>query len=336
MRHAVLRASAIHLPDREVTADEYRERLADIAPTFVDKMIKKTGVKNRFYAPDDWATSDLVVAAAQKVLERADVSPESIDLLVVGTDSPDYITPSTSVVAQKKLGLVNAGTFDVVCACASFPTGLGNVAGLMAVNPTIKRVLVVGAYMMRKYADPKDPMSYFYGDGAGAVLVEAAEEPGVLGVSLRADGSFVQNWGIFAGGTAEPISVDAIENGRHQVRMHEGYPPHVNNDGWPLLVRRLAEEQKFSVNDIDLLIFTQFNRSAIEAAMGSLELPMERTHMVMDRFGYTGSACIPMALHDAVEAGRVKSGDLVVMCGTGVGFNQAAVAVRITDRFLRD
>ena len=115
-----------------------------------------------------------------------------------------------------------------------------------------------------------------------------------------------------------------------QVRMVERYPPEVNEEGWPRLVRELAERGGFAVGDIDLAIFTQVRRPTIEKVMATLELPLERTHMVMDRFGYTGSACVPMALHDAVAQGRLRAGDLVVLVGSGVGYNQAGVALRWT------
>jgi 3-oxoacyl-[acyl-carrier-protein] synthase-3 len=114
--------------------------------------------------------------------------------------------------------------------------------------------------------------------------------------------------------------------------MKERYPPEINNDGWPALVRRLAEDNGFGINDIDFIIFTQVRRPTIELVMENLGLPMEKTHMVMDKWGYTGSACIPMALDDAMQQKKIKRGDLVVMVGSGVGYNQAAVAMRMNGR----
>ena len=205
-------------------------------------MEASSGIRTRWYAPEDWATSDVALPAARQAIERAGLVPEDVDLIILGTDSPDYVTPATSVVLQHKLGAKNAGTFDVGCACASFPTGLAAAAGLIATNPALKNVLVVGVYLMHKLADPNDPMVFFYGDGAGAAILQAGDEPGFVNAAMQADGEYAKHWGIFAGGTAEPATVENVASGRTTVKMAERYPPEINHEGWPRLVRRLAKE----------------------------------------------------------------------------------------------
>lgn len=326
-RHARIVATGCHVPEIEVPNDELRRRFAHL-PEFVDKMQAGSGILTRFQAPEDQATSDLALPAARQALERAGRAPEDVDLIVLGTDSPDYITPATSVVLQHKLGATRAGTFDVGCACASFPTGLASAAGLLATNPAIRTILVVGVYLMRKLADPLDPMVFFYGDGAGAAVLEAGDAPGFEGAAFQADGTYARHWGIFAGGTAEPASEEALRAGRTRVRMVERYPPEINHVGWPALVRRLAHEQGFALEAIDFTIFTQVRKPSIELVMQDLGIPMEKTHTVMEKWGYTGSACIPMALDDALQQGLVRPGMRVVMVGSGVGYNQAAVSFR--------
>src|ERR1039457_6558833 len=164
-----------------------RERFKHI-PDFVDKMEASSGIKTRWHAPENWATSDVALPAAKLALERARKKPEDVDLIILGTDSPDYITPATSVVLQYKLGAKNAGTFDVGCACASFPTGLSAAAGIIAANPSIRTVLVVGVYLMHKLAAPDDPLTFFYGDGAGAAVLTAADRPGFVGAGAPRGG----------------------------------------------------------------------------------------------------------------------------------------------------
>lgn len=330
-----IRSTGIYVPEIEVPNAVLRDRFAKDSPEFVDKTEATSGIKTRWFAPEDWATSDLAVRAANQALGRAGVSPEDLDLILVGTDSPDYITPSTSVVVQHKLGAKRAGTFDVGCACASFPTALSAANGLMAGNPWMKNVLVIGAYMMHKLADPNDTMSFFYGDGAGAALLQPSKEPGILQSAFRADGSYAKHWGILSGGTAEPASVASIAAGRTHVRMHDRYPPSINEEGWPAVVKMLAERNRFALSDVDLFVFTQVRKRTIEKVMAGLELPMAKTHTVMEKWGYTGSACIPMVLHDALESGRAKVGDLVFLVGSGVGHNQAGVALRITGALTR-
>ena len=332
-RYGNIVATGCYLPEIEVSNDELRRRVDEVEglEEFVDKMEASTGIRRRWYAPEDWAASDLAVRAGRQALERAGRSPEEVDLVIVGTDSPDYTTPATSVVVQDKLGAVNAGTFDIGCACASFPTGLATASGWLSVNPGLDTVLVVGVYMMHKLADPEDPMIFFYGDGAGAAVMEASPEPGFVAAGAQADGSYADRWGIFAGGTAEPATVEAVEEGRTRVRMIEPYPPEVNHEGWPRLARRLAREGGFELEEVDLFVFTQVRKPSIALVMEELGVPVERAHTIMEDWGYTGSACLGMAFHDAVEQGKVEPGDLVVFIGSGVGYNQAGVAFRILD-----
>jgi len=332
MAYATIVATGSYLPEIEVSNDVLRERFKTKAPEFVDKMEAASGIRTRWYAPGDWAASDLALRASLQALERAGRTPEDIDLIILGTDSPDYITPATSVVLQGKLGAKNAGTFDVGCACASFPTAMSNAAGLMATNPGLRTVLVVSVYQMHKLADEADPMIFFYGDGAGAAILERSEEPGFVSAAFAADGAYATKWLIQAGGTMEPATEIAAREGRTLVRMIERYPPEINNEGWPRLVRKVAENGGFSLTDIDFLIFTQVRKPTIELVMTDLGLPMEKTHMVMERWGYTGSACIPMAFDDALQQKKIRPGDLVVMIGSGVGYNQAAAAFRMPVR----
>jgi 3-oxoacyl-[acyl-carrier-protein] synthase-3 len=327
-RFATIVSTGSYLPEIEISNDLLRTRFAD-DPEKVDKLEGATGIRKRWYAPDDWATSDLALPAARQALERAGRKPEDVDLIILGTDSPDFITPATSVVLQHKLGARNAGTFDVACACASFPTGLAAAAGLIATNASLGTVLVVGAYLMHRLADPKDPAIFFYGDGACAAVLESSDHAGFVVSAMQADGSYNRNWGIYAGGTAEPASETAVREGRTKVQFVERYPPEINEQGWPSIVRRLAHDGGFALPDVDLFIFTQVRKPTIEKVMADLGVPFERAHTIMEECGYTGSACVGMALDDAIAKGKLRSGGLVVLVGSGVGYNQAGVAFRM-------
>lgn len=251
-------------------------------------------------------------------------------MIILGTDSPDYITPATSVVAQHKLGAKRAGTFDVGCACASFPTGLNIASGLIASNPNMKYILVIGAYMMHKLSDwENDLMSFFYGDGAGAAILTASDKPGFISSTFFADGSYHKHWGIYSGGTYEPATEESLKAGRTKVKLVTPFPPEVNHEGWPARMRELAVNGNFDLQDVDLAIYTQVRLPSIKLVQETLGLPVEKAHWIMDRFGYTGSACLPMAFNDAVEQGKVHSGDLVTFIGSGVGYNQAGSAFRM-------
>ncbi|MAT40962.1 MAG: 3-oxoacyl-ACP synthase [Anaerolineaceae bacterium] len=332
-RYATIIGSGRYVPEFKHTNAMMKEEMAKISPKLVDVVDKfeaSSNIQLRRRAPEGWATSDLAVAAAKDALADAGIQPEDLDMILLGTDSPDYITPATSVVVQHKLGAVNAGTFDIGCACASFPTGLVQAAGMLATNPQMKYILVVGAYLMSRLADTSsDIMSFFYSDGAGAAVLTASENPGYFGSAFFADGSYHKNWGIYAGGTFEPTSAESVAAGRNLVKLVEPFPAEVNNDGWPARVLDLSKNANFELDEIDMVIFTQVRYSSIELVMGKLGLPMEKAHWVMDKWGYTGSACLPMAFDDARKLGKIKSGDLVVFVGSGVGYNQAATAFRM-------
>lgn len=329
--HANIVSTGSYVPEIKVTNDDLRARFDAVAPDFVNKMEASTGILTRWWAPDDVVTSDLAVNAGRIALDRAGKTADDIDLIIVGTDSPDYITPATSVIVQAKLGAKNAGTFDVGCACASFPTAFSSAAGMMATSPHLKTVLVIGVYLMHKLTSPDDPMIFFYGDGAGAAVLEQRQERGFVSSAFRADGSYASRWAIHAGGTVEPATEESIRAGRTRVKMYDRYPPEINNEGWPLIVRQVAKNGGFAISDIDFTIFTQVRKPTIELVMKDLDLPMSKTHMIMETVGYTGSACIPMALDDAMQQRKIKPGDLVVMVGSGVGYNQAAAAFRVAE-----
>jgi 3-oxoacyl-[acyl-carrier-protein] synthase-3 len=182
---------------------------------------------------------------------------------------------------------------------------------------------------MHKLTAPDDPMIFFFGDGAGAAVLEPSDSGGFVASGFRADGSFNRNWAILSGGTDEPASLESVNAGRTSVKLLERYPPELNNEGWPKLVRQMAADGGFAVSDIDMLIFTQVRRPTIELVMQDLGLPMEKTHMVMDKWGYTGSASVAMAFDDARAHGKVKKGDLVAFVASGVGYNMAGAAFRM-------
>jgi 3-oxoacyl-[acyl-carrier-protein] synthase-3 len=331
--YASLVSTGSYLPEIEVPNSEIFDRAGPEHREFLERIERSTGIRTRFVAPQHMSTSDLAVPAAEQALARANLTAADLDLVVVGTDTPDYITPATSVVLQHKLGATRAGTFDIGCACASFPTALATVAGLLASSPGIERALVVGAYRMSKLCDPRDPVSFFYGDGAGAAVLVRSSTPGFVASAFRADGSFAKRWCIASGGTAEPASVESVEAGRTKVRMLEAYPSIVNDEGWPALATEVVARADISLDDVRLFVFTQVRRVTIEKVMAALGQPIEKAPMIMERSGYTGSACIPMALDRAARDGRLAPGDRVVLVGSGVGFNQAAALVRIDENF---
>jgi 3-oxoacyl-[acyl-carrier-protein] synthase III len=213
-----------------------------------------------------------------------------------------------------------------------FPALVAIGAGLIATNAAMKTLLLIGVDIIHRLTDPKDPGCFLWSDGVGAVVLEGGTEAGFVGAAFQADGAYASGWGVLAGSTLEPASIDAVKAGRTQMRREGGnYPKTVNEDNWPRLFRRLSDQCGFSPDQVDQLLFTQISKSSIEVAAERCNVPVEKCHMIMHKYGYTtGSACIPMALDDAIELGKIKRGDLVVMIQSGLGWNQAAAAVRMT------
>ena len=329
-RYATIIGTGRYVPEIENTNEMFAKQMEAINPKLaevVGKFENSTNIKRRLYAPDDWVTSDIAVEAGRDALKDAGIKAEDLDMILVGTDSPDYITPATSVVVQHKLGAIKAGTFDIGCACASFPTGLVQAAGMLATNSHMKYILVIGAYLIHRLADYKNDLtSFFYSDGAGAAVLGVDSKPGFVGSTFFADGSYHKHWGIYSGGTYEPATEESVREGRTQVRLITAFPAEVNNEGWPARMRELAKNGNFDLQDIDMAIYTQVRLNSIQLVQEELGLPLEKTHWIMDKWGYTGSACLPMAFDDARKQGKVKSGDLVTFIGSGVGYNQAGAA----------
>lgn len=331
-RYGTIIGTGRYVPETVHSNDMLKAQVSAANPDLakvVDAFQDSSGIRARRLAPREWAASDIAVRAAQAALDKAGIRADQVDMILLGTDTPDYITPATSTVVQHKLGAVNAGTYDIGCACASFPTGIATASGLLATNPWMRYVLVIGVYMMSKLADPADVTSFFYSDGAGAAVLAADDKPGFISSAYLADGTYHQYWGLYSGGTYEPATVDAVQAGRTNVRLLQRYPPDVNHINWPRIARLLAERGGFGLQDIDLLIFTQVRLPSIKLVMEDLGLPLDKTHWIMEEWGYTGSACIGMALDSAIEQGKVKSGDLVALVGSGVGYNYAGAALRM-------
>jgi 3-oxoacyl-[acyl-carrier-protein] synthase-3 len=183
---------------------------------------------------------------------------------------------------------------------------------------------------MSKFIDWKDKKtSTLFADGAGAVVLRAVEnEKHFLASKLVADGGYHSYMGIFAGGTREPITAQVLADGStNRLRFAKKYPPEVNIIGWPKIVNDVLAKAGLALGDVDMFLWTQVNLSTIRIVMNEMQIPEHKTHTIMHKWGYTGSACIPMVLHDALEAGKIKRGDNVVMCASGGGLNMACLAI---------
>ena len=194
-----------------------------------------------------------------------------------------------------------------------------------------RNVLVIGCYAMSKFVDWSDKKtSTLFADGAGAFVMQARDdERHFLASKLVADGSYHDFMGIFAGGTREPTTADVLAAGdRNKLRFAKKYPPEVNINGWPKIVNDVLEKAGLSLADVDMFLWTQVNLSTIQEVMSLMQIPAEKTHTIMQKWGYTGSACIPMVFHDALETGKIKRGDTVVLCASGGGLNMACIAMK--------
>ena len=327
MRHAAITGTGSHVPDHIVTNAELSDRLGGDIDEFVSGTL---GINERRYCAPGESTVDLAEQAARKALESARRTLADVDLLIVATDTPEYISPATASALHGRLGLENrTGAFDVNAGCAGFVTALDTAWKYLASDNRYRCVLVVGAYVMSRFLDFSDKKtSTIFADGAGAVVVEVSDAPGILASELYADGSLSAGMGVFAGGTAEPITEEVLKDGyRNHLRFVQKYPSSVNEEGWPRIARSVLSRIDRSEDDVDLWLWTQVNLSTIKLVMQSMNQPMEKAHTVMGKWGYTGSACLPMALDDAVKAGKIKDGDLLLLTASGAGLAMGSLAL---------
>ncbi len=327
MRHAIISGTGSYVPPRVVTNAELSALLGEDINPFVAGTL---GISERRWCAADEATSNMATIAAQRAMEAAGATAGSIDLLIVATDTPDYIAPSTAAVVHGRLGVLNAGTFDLNAGCAGFVTALDVAWKFLRADDRYRKVLVVGAYAMSKYLNPRDKKTLtIFADGAGAVVLEANDQPGILASELFADGRYCHGMGVFAGGTRTPITHDILtEDVQQHLRFVQKYPASVNEAGWPRIVRSVLSRANASIDDVGLWLWTQVNRSTIDVVMRELGQPVQRAHTIMHKWGYTGSACLPMALDDAVRSGRVHDDELIVLTGSGAGLTMGSVALR--------
>jgi 3-oxoacyl-[acyl-carrier-protein] synthase III len=334
IRRAVIMGTGLHAPGEPIPNEAFNARY----DMDVDAFLRENrNIESRHFMAEDQATSDLIVPAAEEALREAGLGPEDLDLIVIATDTPDYISPSTAAVVQHKLGAVNAGTFDVNTACAGFVTVADLAWKYIAADDSYRHILIAGAYGMSKYLDMDDyKLATLFADGAGAAVVSAREVGaggesagcrGMLASELYAEGSFHDYMGIYAGGTHMPASAEALEGKHHRLQFVKKFPAETNPKHWPRLIRSVLEKIGKEPTEVDRFFFTQININSINETLDLLGVAHDRAHNVMDRFAYTGSACIPMALADAVDRHVLSEGDLVVFMGSGGGMAMAALAM---------
>ncbi|KYZ75823.1 3-oxoacyl-ACP synthase [Anaerosporomusa subterranea] len=328
MRRARISGVGMWVPPLRLTNEELGVRMGKPVPLNIET---KLGIKARHITGDDFSSADLGTEAAKAALANAGLNPEDIDMVIVTSDTPEYISPPTSAVVQGRLGAVNAGIFDVNASCTGFVATLDLASRMIGYDQTYKHILVVGTYNMTKFVDfTNEKVAPIFADGGGAVVLSATEADGsgYLSAKLVADGTQYDFLGIYAGGTKNPISHEAIDKGEHLLTFLKPLPGDRNVKLWPPLIDEALKRAGLTLAEVKHLLFTQINKSVIEEVMGILGLPMSQTTCSMDKYGYTGSACIPIALHEAVEAGSIQPGDIVVMVGSGVGLSSGAVIFR--------
>jgi len=323
-RNVQILATGSYVPERVVTNQEIDELLGASTNEW---LLKNVGIKERRWMSDDQTTSDLIVEASRAALDKAGLKAEDLSLIIVSTDTPDYLSPGTSVVVQHKLGADQAGCYDLNSACAGWVTALDQGARYLATEESARYVLVTGGYGMSRFLDLNDKTSAnLFADGAGAAVLGVSEERGFLASNFLAKGEYHDALGIYSGAASRPSTPDNFqEYGKPVVQFVKKFPKTFNTEYWPVLMKGALDKAGLTFDDVDLFLMTQLNLRTIEYMMDLLEQPIENTHWVMDKWGYTGSPCVVMALDDAINQGKGPApGDVVLFCASGGGISMAA------------
>jgi 3-oxoacyl-[acyl-carrier-protein] synthase-3 len=312
------------VPERVMTNAD----LARTVDTSDEWIVSHTGIKERHIAGRE-TTASLSIEAARQALECADLSPRQLDLIIVATLTPEYSMPSTACVVQDALGAVNAGAYDLNAACSGFVYGLAMASNGIRAGMH-KNVLVIGAETLSRVTNWNDRGTcILFGDGAGAFVVQASEVPGgVLNTLLRADGSGGDALVIPAGGSRHPTSYDTVRDNKHKIEMDGKEVYRFATRIMATATKEVVQAAGLSMDDIALIVPHQANRRIIDSAARVLNLPEDRFVMNLDRYGNTSAASIPMAVCEAVAAGRVRPNDHVVLIGFGGGLTWAAAVVQ--------
>ena len=325
--HAHIVGWGKYVPGRVLTNDEL-SRMVDTSDEWIRT---RTGIRERHVAEDGETTASTAIQAARQALEVAGLHPAQLDLIIVATVTPDYIFPAAACLVQDALGATHAAAFDLSAGCSGFVYGLSIAAHLVSAG-VYRTALVIGAETLSRITDWTDrDTCVLFGDGAGAVLLQAGEdEGGVLATTLGADGSGGDLLRLPAGGSRNPASHQTVAEGLHFIQMKGREVFRFAVRVMPAATQQVLEMAGLSLADLNLLIPHQANQRIIEAAARALDLPAEAVYSNLERYGNTSAASIPIALSEAVEEGRIQPGDLVVCVGFGAGLTWGAAAIRWT------
>ncbi len=291
----------------------------------------RTGIRERRVAAAHETTASMGAVAALRAIRTAGLDPDDVDLILLATLTPDYWMPSTAALVKEAIGNTKAAAFDVMAACSGFVYAFSTAQAYINAG-LAQHVVVIGAELLTRFLDYTDRSTcILFGDGAGAVVLSASDQPGgALGIELTTDPQGAYMIWLPAGGAKAPPSADTIARGEHYVRMEGNATYRFATKTMATTALESIRRSGLTADDIDLFIPHQANIRIIEAVAKGLDLPMERMFVNLDRYGNTSAASVPIALAEAVNEGRVQVGDNVTMVAFGAGFTSGAVTVQWT------
>jgi 3-oxoacyl-[acyl-carrier-protein] synthase-3 len=327
IRQAHITGWGMVVPERVLTNDD----IAEMVDTNDEWIRTRTGVKERRIASPEESTATLAADAALRALEVAVLSPANVDLIIVATSSPEHLFPATASLVQDRIGAIKAGAFDLSAACTGFILAI-NMAAQSIRTGSIENAIVIGAETLSRLTNWKDRNTcILFGDGAGAFVLQASEEPGgVVSAVMRSDGSGGDLLSLPAGGSKKPASLETVANGEHYIHMSGREVFRFATRVMSQATREVVELAGWDLDQVELFVPHQANQRIIESAARGLKVPLERFAINLDRFGNTSTASIPIATVEAIQEGRLNPGDQVVFVGFGGGLTWGAVAAQWT------
>lgn len=317
--------TGLYVPDRVITNKYWEDRVE----TTNEWIVSKTGIRERRFLDKNEVTSDMGIKAAEQAMHNADISPESIDCIIVTSFTPDYVLPSTALIIKEAIGATNAMPLDFgQVACAGIVYGI-QVGSHLLQNKNYENILVIGSEAMSRVTNPKDRATcVFFGDACGALILRRMKNQSMGVLSWDLDSLLSHDVFVPHGGSRQPVNHKSIVEGKHYLHMNGQAVWKMATEVLPKSIQKAVDKAGFTVDDVDFFLIHQANEKIVKEVLNRLDVSEEKTLFNVHKFGNTGAGTLPTVLHEAIKNNKLKDDSLVVLSSVGAGFIWGSMVLR--------